>query len=352
MPVMTMRPMLTRLLDPLQDELLAAGVDLQPPLQAVQVSGADGPARKRNLLVFGHGCAEPSLVLKFVRDQGYQQQLEQEYATLQTLNERPELQGTVPQPVGLFFYQGQMILAERFLPGTPLAVFLTQRRHRRPAAAEAQLQWATSWLRRFQTEGGQRSSFGGGPTIEERVARWSGARLAPSFVKEFLSRAYDYAGLPLPLVASHGDYWAGNLLIRQKSGVIQEVAVNDWEDFALARWPFHDLFLFLTTYVEQYPLTLWRRGDRDDRYQRGLLSDNWLAQLAVATMQEAFRGYGLPVETLPLFYPLFLLQMATPAAEDGEKRRQQAGPWQERLRQYGLAAASGRIWRWGEAGGS
>lgn len=67
--------------------------------------------------------------------------------------------------------------------------------------------------------------------------------------------------------ASHGDFWARNLLVGP-------TAVVDWERFS-EEAPIHaDLFHFPLTYGLNYPWERWRRLPPDEAFRRTFLEDN------------------------------------------------------------------------------
>lgn len=319
-----------------KEQLAVQGMRLTPPLEALQASAPPGAARKITFLVFGAGATRPELVLKIMRTCAHQQQLQREYQILRGLGERAILQQSVPQPLGLFRDGERLVLVERFLPGTPLS-HLLQRQPPSQAEVSLHMKCAGAWLRQFQAEEPLRATpFPGWEQVSGRLARLPReVQLPPAFRNRLKELAGRYRGLPLAQVPAHGDFWPGNILWRPDS-----LSVADWETYHPARSHFYDHYLFLTTYAEAYPWGRWRRPGRSERFRRGFLADTWLARLLAGAMRAHLRQWGLPPASAELWYPLFLLKMATPGPKDGEKRRQQAGPWQERLHQV---AATGRL---------
>jgi thiamine kinase-like enzyme len=138
------------------------------------------------------------------------------------------------------------------------------------------------------------------------------------------------------LAPMHGDFWPGNVLLDG-----DRLAVTDWETYQPGCLPFRDLFLFLTTYVQNYAWRWWPPGETGaERFRRGFLANTWLSRQVAVAITSFFHNLQLPPPAARLFYPLFLLEMATPTAAEGEKRRQQAEPWQATLRQYARATAT------------
>jgi hypothetical protein len=67
--------------------------------------------------------------------------------------------------------------------------------------------------------------------------------------------------------ASHGDFWARNLLVGP-------TAVVDWEHFTEEAPIYADLFHFPLTYGLNYPWARWRRLPPDEAFRRTFLEDN------------------------------------------------------------------------------
>jgi hypothetical protein len=70
--------------------------------------------------------------------------------------------------------------------------------------------------------------------------------------------------------ASHGDFWARNLLV----GLVGPTAVVDWEHFTEEAPIDADLFHFPLTYGLNYPWERWRRLPPDEAFRRTFLEDN------------------------------------------------------------------------------
>lgn len=67
--------------------------------------------------------------------------------------------------------------------------------------------------------------------------------------------------------ASHGDFWARNLLVGP-------TAVVDWEHFTEEAAIYADLFHFPLTYGLNYPWERWRRHPPEEAFRRTFLEDN------------------------------------------------------------------------------
>jgi hypothetical protein len=74
--------------------------------------------------------------------------------------------------------------------------------------------------------------------------------------------------------ASHGDFWARNLLLGETGGT----GVVDWEDFSLLAAPFTDLFHFPLTYGLAYPWQNYRRLPAEAAFSRTFLEPNHISR--------------------------------------------------------------------------
>jgi hypothetical protein len=74
--------------------------------------------------------------------------------------------------------------------------------------------------------------------------------------------------------ASHGDFWARNLLLGETGGT----GVVDWEDFSPLAAPFADLFHFPLTYGLAYPWQNYRRLPAEAAFSRTFLEPNRISR--------------------------------------------------------------------------
>jgi phosphotransferase family enzyme len=92
--------------------------------------------------------------------------------------------------------------------------------------------------------------------------------------------------------ASHGDFWAQNLLMSESG----EVGVVDWERFDAAGSPFDDLFHFPLTYGLNFR---WRRGaTKEEKFAKTFLERN--------RVSTAVRDYLLRFKATPQQFQTFL----------------------------------------------
>jgi hypothetical protein len=90
--------------------------------------------------------------------------------------------------------------------------------------------------------------------------------------------------------ASHGDFWARNLLVGP-------TAVVDWEHFTEEAPIFADLFHFPLTYGLNYPWERWRRLPPDEAFRRTFLEDNRISR----AVRRYLSRFGDPAALRPHF---------------------------------------------------
>jgi hypothetical protein len=90
--------------------------------------------------------------------------------------------------------------------------------------------------------------------------------------------------------ASHGDFWARNLLV-------SPTAVVDWEHFTEEAPIYADLFHFPLTYGLNYPWERWRRLPPDEAFRRTFLEDNRVSR----AVRRYLTRFGDPAALRPHF---------------------------------------------------
>lgn len=181
------------------------------PCRWLLVEDYPGNGRDRLVVfVFGEGETSPRAVLKLGSD------LRREAEALKRLADHADLHGTVPR---LLDWQGEALLMSP-VPG--VSAYVEMQGLLAPGrAVDRHFDAAADWLLRFHRATG----------------------------------------------ASHGDFWARNLLVGP-------TAVVDWEHF-VERAPIDaDLFHFPLTYGLNYPWERWRRLPPDEAFRRTFLEDN------------------------------------------------------------------------------
>jgi hypothetical protein len=353
--------------------VVAAGFGI-PPVTGGIVIGADyAPDAKVTLLLFGADRA-PRLVAKLARHPETEAALAAEYAMLTNLWAVPARSVTpeLPRPLSLERIRGRLMMLATAVPGTPLAVrYYTPGhvRHRDRVARDFAM--AGAWLARFQEQTCRGVVTLGPDTFEEWIspildryrfdvgcAAWE-ARLF-GYLRDLTA---SLRGTRVPVVAVHGDYAPGNILLAsgQVSGVV------DWELGKEAGLPFSDMLKFAASYGSYLDRACPpRAGGRAngapvghpgwsqarDRWGAtpgwsngtGILyaffGSGWFPELVRGFVDNHLRRVKVPASAMQLFLPVFLaeqvLALSQPAYRNGYRALLEL-LWQEtaagRLRQ-------------------
>ena len=332
--------------------LLTAEVWLQPPLQAILLSGSRSWDERVSFLVFD-AQEQPRIIARLARGETACSDLQREHQALQALwtprepthppipaalrpNTLNLFLGSVPRSLGLFDLPVGRVMLEGYLQGVRLSNLMRRGQHIRPAKVRQDFLGIADWLLAFQA-----ISLQGMQPFDKKVVDDylpAQAAISKTCLDELHRRAEKLDGMPLPKVGMHGDFWVGNMVWAEDA---DGPGVIDWERFQYCNQPFHDLFFFLLTGALAYP---WRRGrglPPVEAFRRGFLEAGWYANL----VREILAGYlktgqalGLPAltwETLWLYFDLFLLEMASPEGRYGPVRTaQQVQTWQGILAAY------------------
>jgi hypothetical protein len=233
---------------------IAAGRGLPPVSGGIVVAVDYAPAAKATLLLFGTD-GRPCLVAKLARRPEGEPVLVAEHDALIDIRAArpPSIAAQLPCPLGLERVAGRLVLVSTAVTGTPLSLrYYTPGHVRRPGRVAADLAAAGAWLGRFQEETRSGTVVLGPDAFEEWIrptfyryqaevgwGRWE------SDLLDYLSdQCTRLGGTPLPVVAVHGDYAPGNILLDggRVSGVV------DWELGRGAGLPFSDVFKFAASY--------------------------------------------------------------------------------------------------------
>jgi hypothetical protein len=322
------------------DRLNALGPRLDlPPLRGGLVIGLDrDPATKVTLILFDED-GRPAAVAKVPRQTSGAQALLAEHAVLLDLQTLPlpTVADELPRPLLLERIGGRVVLVATALPGSPLSVDYYHPGHVQSSDLVAEdFRLAGSWLARFQQE----TESGGvilGPQAFDDYVRPTFARYRQTigwstWEEELLDRlalvCHELAGVPVPLVAVHGDYAIGNVLVNRGrvSGVV------DWELGRRVGLPFSDLFKFAASYgsyldravVPRHGALPGHPGWAKARERWGAFADwanamgflyayfgrGWFPDLVRAFLLGHFGRLGVPAAASALFLPTFLAEQA------------------------------------------
>ncbi|MFI5065874.1 MAG: aminoglycoside phosphotransferase family protein [Streptosporangiales bacterium] len=232
----------------------AAGLGLPQVTDGIVIGVDYSPAAKVTLLLLGTDGL-PGLVAKLARRPETEPVLVAEHRALQALwsARPPSITAELPRPLALERVAGRLVLLSTAVPGTPLSRHYYSPGHvRHPERVDRDLAVAGSWLARLQKETCSGTVTLGPDAFEEwirptfrRYQAEVGWSVWESDLLDHLSdQCARLGGTRVPLVAVHGDYAPGNILLDRGriSGVV------DWELGRGAGLPFSDVFKFPASY--------------------------------------------------------------------------------------------------------
>jgi hypothetical protein len=296
------------------------------------------PTAKVTIVLFDE-AGLPGAVAKVARRPAEERALRAEHAMLLKLrmSPLPTISAALPRPLLMEPVGGRAVLATTALSGSPMTVRYQEPGHvQHPGLVAEDFRLAGSWLHRFQHE----TQTGEPIDMNEAFDRW----IRPTFARyrdtvgwsaweeQLLDRlallASELAGVPVPLVAVHGDYSTGNLLVERGrvSGVV------DWELGRRAAPPLADVFKFAASYgsyldraapprngaLPGHPGWAQARDRWGDfagwtnavGFLYAYLGRGWFPDLVQAFLAEHLRRLGLPPPASALFLPTFLAEQA------------------------------------------
>jgi hypothetical protein len=307
------------------DAITAAGLALRPPLSVIQLAGLRGMNRKVNFLVFDTRSKNPVLILKVARSLQHQLKLQQEYNCLRQVSAFPFIADSVPRPIAMLDLHGHTIVAETFLPGLPLTLLLRRQKRIHPHDVAKDLIRAQQWLESLQQVSGLEHADWSGEVLDKLLYANLEMR-SSNFRCDLSAEIRKFDGLSVPLTASHGDFWPGNLLINE-----DRVGVIDWESFRIKGSPLHDSFLFITTYARSYPWLGWKWMTKEDAFHKAFLEENWFSRQVRGYINRIFLRMNLPVPSAHLMFSEFLI---TKAQEESGRVDNGDTQWREYLSLY------------------
>lgn len=303
------------------------------------VVGVDyAPAAKVTLLLFGPDGL-PLLVAKLARRKDGERALVTEHEALTHLWSTRERAVTdeLPRPLLLEDIAGRMVLLSTVVPGTPMTVrYYTPGHVRHPGLVAEDFAVAGAWLARFQAETRNGTiTLGPGafeewirPTLHRYRAEVGWSSWESDLAGHMSELCRQLTGTRIPVVAVHGDYAPGNILVdrRRVSGVV------DWELGRSSGLPFNDLFKFAASYGSYLDRASppvrgslpghpgWSQA-RDQwgstpgwSNRTGILyaffGSGWLPELVRGFLEGHLRRLQVPPEAARLFLLVFLAEQA------------------------------------------
>jgi SAM-dependent methyltransferase len=313
------------------------------------------------VLLFRPGDRSPSVVAKLPRYGCTGMALRREAAALDAVWAAlpGPVRGVIPRPLGVHLVDGIEVLLQTGVPGSHLFGTTASGRLRRATLAR-QMGLALTWCAGLQSASA-RSVVTDDSLIAEKleppakdvVTLLGGDAKVASLLDRTIEQARALRGRRLPLAASHGDYWAGNLFVEdgRVSGVV------DWERAALEELPLWDPVKAVGSaayHLDRYrsmprrgPAALpgwgdlgpWR-GLADPQFAAGFraafVQSGWLADLCRDALVTSFRRTGVPLGWLPTAITMYLVRQVL---QSTDSPRSVAG-WGSILRALAVSPAT------------
>jgi hypothetical protein len=310
---------------PALGELLGAGT-----ARGVLLSASRDPDAKLTFLVTTPPPASERvgpLVVKIPLTATAEAAVEHESRMLVEMRRMPlgALATTIPRYVASLPVDGRKALVSSAVEGSPMTVQYHRWRHTAsPRAVRADLAMAGAWLAAFQDASARRVvPLTWADEIGAAIAgRWDGHVAAGPALARVEAVGQHLTGLSSPLTAVHGDYWLGNLLVRDGS----VAGVVDWEAAAVSGWPLRDLARFALSYALYLDRHTRHRVQGHPQLRRAGLAPGiryavatgtgWLPDAVRTFLQTGLQRLGLPTS---IWYDVALLGIGDVAVSANEE---------------------------------
>ena len=301
------------------------------------VIGADRDPAAKVTILFLDASGQPSAVAKVARQPQGEAGLGAEYEMLLRFSRLASdwVRDQTPTPLALQRIGGRLVLLTTAVPGRPMRTayyapgHVTNRRR-----VEADFAAATAWLATFHRETMSAAPLFGDAAQDlwvDRVIERYRSEIGWDEVEVDLfgrvrESARDLQGLPIPLVASHGDYAIGNIMV--ESGRV--AGLIDWERGDQARPPFRDIYKFPASYSMyldraapgRHGSVRLGRDAFDGAWRRygtwrhlpgigfGFFGTGWLPDLVCHYVLAHLDRLGVTRAANAVFFPIFLAEEA------------------------------------------
>jgi hypothetical protein len=306
---------------------------------AVLLGRDRNPSAKVAFVLFDRD-GRPRAVAKVPRDDVGEAAILGEFAALRSMWwSGPEIVvATAPRPMFLDRVADRLVLLMSAVDGTPLTTRYYAPGHvRRARNVATDFRLAAAWLDRFQSE----TRVGEAVLDDDSAGVWIDAvfrsyreRLGWGDAEEGLlasvkHRARELYGCRIPIVAEHGDYAIGNILIGADDTVS---GVVDWECGSPAATPFRDVYKFPTSYglyldralgsshggmgslaTLERPIAAWRvygEWRHVAGFARTYFATGWFPAEVRAFILGRLERLGIPAAMNAVFFPIFLAEQA------------------------------------------
>jgi len=228
---------------------LLDGAPEEAPLRILQSNAGASSGSRTKLFVFAGTDSDPRLVCHVARCEDAEKRLRQEWIARQQIRERlpAALRDTVPAALTLAQLGGRFVLIEQGMRGCSMARLVFRNGGLSIGArAKRAFAGAARWLEAFQSATAQETKAWDLDEEEELLSR-AFARVGSllpheswrELLREARERVRPLRGLEVKRTAQHGDFWAGNVLLRGRT-----VGVVDWESARLRGVAVLDPILF------------------------------------------------------------------------------------------------------------
>lgn len=266
------------------------------------------------LFLFPEGHKKPVAVLKLRHIKTYGRELAFERDALEYMaTSMPyELKISVPCVINYGIYSETEALLMSWLPGYSMEHVLT----RRPAKQRCiikHFQNAAQWLVRFHKATRKNGCFF---EPDYRDLPVSAEQLNQAGLKKDTIQFWiDKINMlcvqrRLSLAASHGDFWARNLLMSgagKKGNGSTLSGVVDWERFSEKAPPFEDLFYFPLTYCFNYHWSPYQRRSPEEAFRLGFLKETPISRAVCQYFKSYCEQTVLSHKLLEPLFRFFLL---------------------------------------------
>ena len=284
--------------------------------------GRDGSNRGRLMaFFFEHRGDRPVGVLKLRQQGGQSAPFASERAALQSIASLPDasMRSTAPRP--LLHWQlgtGEALLIS---PVGGCSAYVEMQGLLAPRRrVEAHFRAAAVWLSRLHLitrVSGSCFDLAGAPEVTAALRLCRDAGLETAWYDEFVQLL---AESPLPLAASHGDFWPGNLhLDKNQAGDTLPILI-DWEGFQEAAPPNKDLFHFPLSYGLNYPWSRYRRRPAEKAFRLTFIENTPVSRATSTYLRHYCITTGLDPRLLRPLLMLFLLGTFSQGLTSGRRR--------------------------------
>lgn len=260
---------------------------------------------------------EDSFVVKIPRYTESAKFIRIEYNNLLYLNKilPVEIRDSIPQPIIFDNILGNQILVESFISGKSLIEFMAiSKSSSLKNKIEIQYQKAFKWLTNFHL-----NTITSNKIFDENL--FNKEVLEPinffrdsynvdtnenQFFVEIENKCSGLIGEPINLIFRHGDFWIGNIINH-----FEKLYVIDWENGLQESLPFHDIWLFISTASQYINKGFLAQGGMNNHFNYTFFEKHWYSDFLQKLIFEYMQVTKINSEWLKLFFPLFLIEMAT-----------------------------------------